>query len=73
MRRRGLRCEADWGTHLPATSWRREAIVKERGSFHVNVRKNCNHGVGSSQMKEEGSVQRTRVFRIVNVERAPLE
>lgn len=47
---------------MPATSRRREAIVKERGSFHVNVRKNCNHGVGSSQMKEEGSVQRPRGF-----------
>lgn len=51
----------------------REEIVKERGSFHVNVRKNCNHGVGSSQMKEEGPFKDPGVFRIVNVERAPLE
>ena len=60
MRRRCLHVEAGWGIYLPVTSWRREEIVKERGSFHVNVRKNCSHGVGSSQMKEEGSVQRTR-------------
>ena len=50
MRRRCLHCEADWGTYRPATSWRREKIVKERGSFHVSVPKNCNPCVGCSQI-----------------------